>query len=122
MNEILKQDLPEHLRPFEQMIAKSIHMKKALESVSTVTQLILLNPLSDQDRPLCIVNTHLISHSNGEHIRLVHVIAMLHEAKRWIEEKNVDAQIIFMGDLNSSIEHKTGLVDGTIQSKRLSKS
>ena len=114
MNEVLNGELPTHLLPFHKMVAECKNMRTALKSVVTIGQVVLLKPIGKREKPLCVVNTHLISHSYGEHIRVFHVLNMLHEASVWGRSIEEDAQLVLVGDLNSSVDLVTGKVDGTL--------
>lgn len=112
MNQILESDLPEYLLPFEKMIATGENMRNAMESLVTIGQVVLLKSQNPVEPPICVINTHLISKAHGEHVKLVHVLHMLHQAKQLLKSWEVDAQIIFVGDLNSS-PNRDGRADGT---------
>ena len=102
------------LRP---MLESSPALCEALQKVGTVAQLTLLAPTGPAStwgdaRPLCVLNTHLYFHYAAPHIRTLHVWAMLHEAKEFIDKRmatrgeelgNVVPSVIFCGDLNSDL-------------------
>lgn len=100
------------------MIDCSENMRNALKAVGTIAQITIIEPLqmdgiASQEMPLCLVNTHLLSNSFAEHIRMLHVMFILQEAKKVIAEYGRNAQVILTGDLNSSQED--GVLDGSIQ-------
>ena len=102
------------LRP---MLQSSPALCEALQKVGTVAQLTLLAPTGAAStwgdaRPLCVVNTHLYFHYAAPHIRTLHVWAMLHHAKEFINKSmasrggelgDLAPSVIFCGDLNSDI-------------------
>ena len=122
MNEVLNGELPAHLMPFREMIAECKNMSTALKNVVTIGQAVLLKPIGEGEKPLCVVNTHLISHSHGEHIRVFHVLDMLHRASVWARSVEESAQLVLVGDLNSSVDLATGKVDGMQSASRRSRS
>ena len=104
------------LRP---MFESSPALCEALQKVGTIAQLTLLAPTGPVSkwgnaRPLCVVNTHLFFHYAAPHIRTIHVWAMLHRAKEFIDGCMADSRkseelghrtpsLVFCGDLNSDI-------------------
>lgn len=85
--------------------------------VSTAAQITLLAPrqpengaeINAQERPLCIINTHLFFHPHASHIRTIHAAAMLAEANALIDaaERRLGRRpsLLFCGDLNSDSNH-----------------
>lgn len=100
------------------MIDCSENMRNALKAVGTIAQITIIEPhqmdgLASEEMPLCLVNTHLLSNAFAEHVRMLHVMFILQEAKKIIAEYGCNAQVILTGDLNSSQED--GVLDGSIQ-------
>jgi len=114
MNKLLERDLPDYLRSFEKMISTWPNFKNALESLVTIGQTVLLQPNNPEDKPLCIVNTHLISKDGGEHVRMLHILAMLHKAAEFSQSRLPNAQIMLVGDLNSGPQRTADYDDGEL--------
>ena len=99
------------------MFESSPALCEALQKVGTIAQLTLLVPSGPvaawgAARPLCVVNTHLFFHYAAPHIRTIHVWAMLHHAKEFIDRclavrgdelGHRVPSVVFCGDLNSDI-------------------
>eukprot|EP00210_Caulerpa_lentillifera_P006924 g6620.t2 len=117
LNKVLDSKLPTYLEPFQEMINSSENMRNALKAVGTIAQITIVESVQSGDSSpaasLCIINTHLLSNPFAEHIRLLHVICILNEAKKLITSFGRNAQVIFTGDLNSSVEN--GVLDGSVQ-------
>ena len=111
MNQLLDGDLPSYLRPFETMIAAGRNMREGLKNLVTIGQMSLLEGRNGEGN-ICAINTHLISKEHGEHIRALHVVAMINKARELIASHGIDAQILLIGDLNATPDCKTGQHDG----------
>ena len=95
------------------VIAEAAHLMIKLgrwPQVSTVAQLTVLQPVAagaSLDGSLCLLNTHLFFHPQAPHIRMLHVAAMLAEARALAESAAPELPqapaLLFCGDLNSDL-------------------
>jgi len=118
MRDVFKQPLSPAHAQWQRMLDASPHLATALQMVTTIAQATILLPVGDgscpphpNERPLCVVNTHLFYHPYAPHIRAMHTAAILEEAhatlKSWAsrleEGSHQRPSLIFCGDLNSDL-------------------
>eukprot|EP00798_Chlamydomonas_sp_ICE-L_P031102 gene31102-6232_t len=90
------------------MLDASKELTKALQKVTTVAQVTVLEPTStssSQETPIVVMNTHLFFHPYAPHIRNMHTAAILEEAWALIQGLALEKEpaIMFVGDLNSDL-------------------
>lgn len=116
LRDLFKLPLPAAHARFEPMLAASRELQLALQKVTTIAQVTLLQPLDCAGvPPICVANTHLFFHPYAPHIRTMHTAAILQEANLVMERtlgEGAPAAMLFCGDLNSDLNDG---IPGTIE-------